>query len=431
MKKLLVIAFVSLFAVSAFAAEVKIGGVYEIEGRYFQNKDQAVDGRSSSYYKHLARFWVYAAIDPKLDVTARVTVADGPLGRSMIGDWDRAWATYKPLDGLKVEAGRYTGGIHSVNGFGNDFYKGVGYMNGSGGRNGIRVTYDLNDSVRFFALTEKLYESQRNKYQDNTVTTDGDFDSYLIGADIKLGDLGIHPRAGMAVNNRKNYAVTTAPRYANVLAPDNKTDNAEVYGGYIGVTYLPATGLNIQGVVAFISSSSDDNDYDYDVFGAMADVSFVTDFFYVGGIVAYGSQDDNQAFNFGGDWDKTALIDDWFNDSNDQGVGGFLAFYLYGGVNVTSKISIDGVVAYYMMIDDKYSYITEDRGVSKNQDDTKMLEVDLTAKYQWTDATSFTVGAAYAMMNDVDYRTPVTGTAGPIDDADPIYRLWWHAKTTF
>lgn len=419
MKKLLVVAFMSLFAISAFAVEVDFRGDYEITGYSRLNAnmtddDKAKAGESKNWsgYYHKSRINGTLKVDPKTTVMFRMAFKDNTFGRNvgMTSALDRVWARYQILDNLALTAGRMaSNNFHRGEGrFGAGFWMESGV--GTGTKDVIRLDYKVNNQIGVFALTHK---------DDENLTSNGkDKDLYVLGANMKFNDLGVFPVATFYKDN-------------------SAAGVQEILGFMVGVDYLPKSGLNVKAVAAV---SNDLGDYPAGkdgatLFGASADVSFIMSSTMKAGIVlSYGSDDKDagKAFAYGNDFDKTKIIDDGWRDGA-NGVSGMFSVIAYADFVPMEKVTLSAVAGYYMSMLDENNWQDLKLGANtpgstttkvKVTDDTKMFEIDLKGKYQFSQKTFFETGVAYAQMTDVSNGTVKY-------DTDPMIQFWWMLKTYF
>ncbi len=441
MKKLLMIAVLSLFAVSAFAANVNFYGEYELGGEMILNNTLGDDSDAnksgnSTYWKHKFRVGADINID-KVTISVRSTPVDQRFGESLATvAFDRAYATYQFTDAFSMTGGRASGGSYETAGFGTGWYD--VHFEESGGRHLIRADYTLNKDVSVFFVTEKRYESSFNTALEYTNTGNGadknglDDDAYVFGANMSFGDVYLTPRLALA----STYNV-------NSLNSDKRTN---FYSVYVGGGLNADQGLNIVAAAAFITGKnngtadtlvnlSNNKFEDYTAYGFFIEPTFVADRFAAGLTFAYASYDKKKGyFQFGGDFDRTIIMDDGIGGGS-YGVPAMTTIQAFADIALTEKINVMPRVAYYFSnvqgsAAENYAIYTSSTpgrpfgAAAAVGKDTKAFEVDLAAEYQWTDSTVLYAGAAYAKIDDGG-PTPVKYSP------DGITKLKWEVVTVF
>ncbi|MDR2884520.1 MAG: hypothetical protein LBV09_05380 [Deferribacteraceae bacterium] len=455
MKKLLLVICMSLFVASAASAlEVEIFGFYQFEADYIMNNSvgEGDDASDSAHYWTDLAIWGRLIVDPKTTITLRTyplyshkdgtSTADIDQGIIYL---DRYFVTYKLLENLTFDIGRVTGNNYD-NGFGGGWYDRS--FDESGGRNQIKATYDMNENVQLFAIMEKFKENGNQVAYEIPAAYDKngmDMNNYFLGMKYASGNLEVNPTLA----------------YSN-----NVESHTALYGGYVSVGYFPESGFNFKGSAAFVTGTQgaaawsydedtevwnpnpafEDQEYDFTAYGAYLDFSYVSDSFTAGALAAYASADTAEddanntyvnAFRFGGEFDKNFIIDDQLNYA---GVPAMTMAQLYATCYPLDKVSVTISGAYYMSnvsdddaiaaFADGYSFQEEgnDRGIVS---DTTAYEFDLTADYEFTPSTWFSVGAGYAQFTDLGTGTTDANGKAEAFDPDPITMVYWGVLTEF
>jgi hypothetical protein len=365
----------SFFVVSAYALEVEVFGAYEISGKHIANdnvlKDDAV--RNASYYSMDLVIWGRFIIDPKTAVTVRTYPfyhykLGTPRGDDESGlfVFDRAYITYRATEQLTFALGLMTGNNYD-NGFGGGWYD-LSFAEAEG-RGQLKATYAIDDNTEVFAVVEKVHESD----------TSTDWDNYLVGAKLTFGDWQVNPTLAFSNFPQMQY---------------------KAYSAYVSVDYMPETGFNFSGAGALISGD-DGEDNKFSLFGAYLDASYIADNFIVGGLFAYGShhKNSNRSFRFGGDFDRTLIMDDHLDET--RGLPAMTMLQLYGIVNPIDRLSLLLSASYYTSNVSKHGSADLKSGEHLIIGDTRAHELNVIASYALTDSTMFRVGAGYAQLSNI------------------------------
>ena len=450
MKKLLLIAILSLFVAGAYAAELQMFGYYEMNGNFVSNNNLGDGGSKYQENADVANFdqtlVVYARfiVDPKVRITVRSYIMDGRIlgregpGGSYYGNTggygtgnvflDRAWVAYDITEALTVELGRLTANDYTV-GWASGLYDGT--FEEMGGRDQIKATYKVSDEVSVYATYIHDYESSTQD-PGEMGNVRGSNDNQANGRD----NWGVVAGAkmdfnGLFVNPYISYYTYQANAYSR--------PPASLYSVYVDAGMAPAEGLNWTVALAYSGGMGDDGDKgiaeingfkakDYSVYGAYLDVAFVQEAFTVGGLVAYSSFDEkNGWFTFGGDFDKTTIIDGYFG--YEYGFPASTMFQLYADISLMEALSLGLSGSYYMSNVDKDNIVGYDTsygtfmGIGK---DSNAYEFDAELSYAFTESTTFSVGAAYAKFNDI-YNTRSPDKYSP----DGVTYFYWTVATEF
>ena len=439
MRKILLAVILSLFVVSAYAVEMQVYGGYDVSGNYIVNNNLGDGGskylknQDRAYLEHTLYVGTRFLIDPKVTLNLRSYI----LYQSVMGSGDdggpdsgqvyldRYWIGYKPVENLNVEIGRITGNNYTV-GFASGMYDGS--FSEMGGKNQIKATFDANDDMTVYGVYTKNFESSTQAVgaPDNGVNINGrDIWSFLAGAKINANDLFFNPYISYYFNHDTSGGYLKA---------------GKLYSVYAEAGMQPETGLNWIVALGYSQSAGDKDatiPKDYAVYGAYLDVSMVDAAFKVGGLLAYASYDKKKGyFEFGGDFDKTIIMDRSFGynvpDRNapyydDYGVPASTMLQIYAGFDLTPEFYLDLSGSYYMSnVDNKDN--PADFYDAKIGKDTTAYEIDAILSYTFTESTTFSVGAAYAQINDL--LNPDRGFAEKYSP-DAIMKVYWAASTSF
>jgi len=418
MRKLLVVLMVLAFAASAFALEVKFSGDFMVK-QNIQNGFSLVtdkDNRASGDYTNYT-YWeqdmnVYTKfiVDKQTTVTMRVAIMDKTWGVATAANTDddiqveRAWMTYKFNDMFTLDAGKMTGGAFATS-----------FSDNAGGKDQVKLTVKI--------PTGKLIAVYRMVAENGAISN------------VETDDTDLYNLAYVG-----KFGPTTAfLRAARVYKDDGASGN-EVQ------TILTAAAMGDYGMFGFEAEYENlnwktDNDTtrdDVTVYGLYANVYAKVAGWKIGGKYAKGTvkKKDNKtyAFAFNDDFDGTAILGDQlgfgsggnhqavvagsYNSGADQGLTGMNLYQLYVSGKVMEKIGLSA----------NYSYITSNHEANVTGDneaagytyldDIKAHEYGVSASYALTDATTYSIGASFAKVNDMK------NAAGNKKDSELMSYYW-------
>jgi hypothetical protein len=430
MKKLLVIAMLSAFAVSSFAADPVTGSALTLKGDFeFRGlmHDISPEADTDDSYNSTAAFYHYTAqlhgklaINPQTNFNFRLRFADDYVGTTQYGknvngtqspNWgstDRYWIDYTFGD-TKLSLGRmargYASGVAPYM-FATGFYDNM--ANGketSSIHDTIRVDYKLSEANSLFLATAKLTDTNFGGVQDPNAAFPAEDD--IKDVDLYVAGFKMNPEAGA-------FAVNPTVSFLN---------GNEAYGSqlaaHVNFQMMPANGLQLHGALAmnkqmseigrFYNGAQEDSYEKPMVFGGYVDAGWATDSWKAGLFLAYGSADSNEdtgrgaSFAFGDDWVRTMIVDDglWLAGSGFSPAG-MTQIGLYGDIKVGNKLTISPVFSYWMSNADTGFAVYNSNPL---HEDAGIMELDLTAKYELIEGTTYVkAGLAYAAFTDLgDY----------------------------
>jgi hypothetical protein len=437
MKKIFALSLVVLLlAGSAWALEIQTKGDYYVRGSYIQNEstfhndkaaadpenpaaDEAGATESYSFYDHEFQATTSLKISDTTFVNIGYEIRDeqwirGNQDDSISNDStnaagksdtenqifvDRLWGGHTFGTGTKLEVGLMTGGTWATS-FGDN----------ANGRYRIKATQPTPIGP-VIAIIEKNLETGNDTVEDSE---DDDNDAYYLATIIKASDaLSIKPLFG--------YISAGTDATSGATNPDQNVDATAwlLYVGFDGT--IGALGYEAE--IDYYSKNYDGDAEDYSIYGAYVNVWTNMGPAKVGGMLAYGSWDNDsgKGFGFGEDFCPTWI----YADNTGYGTTGLSEYMavslvnIYGEFAATDALTLGGSITYLMSNSD------EDAGGTDNFfKDSTAWELDVTAAYKISDAVTYSVVAAYAQANlDED--------AAGYDDADAAYRLFHKLKIAF
>lgn len=413
MKKILVIAMMALFSVSAFALSADFKGLSEISGKYFYNGNLSDDEHSQAMYVQKLRLWATVNVDENTKIVLRSTPLDDIVWASKKDSrtvaLDRAYLSLR-LGSVEFNAGRIDNNNFYANTFGTVHYD-MGADFGEG-TYGLKLSYIPNSDMKVFAIVGKINESVDDSIIGASKTGE-DADLYIIGADLGFGDVRVVPSVAYGNDNRvEDFKRVTA----NVGVNYNGDSLAVKFAAAMEyLDHKEGAAYSFWGWNANPAESS------AVTFGAYVEATYYAEAFHAGALVAYAGADDKAVFYAGGNFTNTFIVDGEYFD--DCGMGGMLTAQIYAGFSPITDLELGARVAYYMSMLDKNNPAGTKSNTLTFNEDSSMLEIDLDASYQLTPSTALLAGLGYVMNTDV-YN------AGP-DEISDVFGGYWMLQTKF
>jgi hypothetical protein len=398
MKKFLVVMFVVLFAAtSAYAVDFQTSGMFNTRAQYLSGDNLAEDAVDYLYY------------DFELDMTTRIVVDDNtvivvnyeihdenwgqgfdrPYGNQAAAGWyddrtgsgddniqfKRVFASHNfTQTGTTLDLGLMTGGAWATD-----------FGNWAGGKYRVRVAQTTPIGPIIGILEKRIEEGSKFSSVDDAEKDDND--AYFLAMVTKLGPVNFKPLFGYidnsaAVLDRGNDGVDV---YTVQLGFDGAYDGWGFESDFIWL------GYNYNGIPLD----------DEDIFGAYGNVWFNLGAAKIGGLIAYGSVDnDRRGFGFGDDFGGGGnhILGNWIDfgestlgsgsTSSGEEIQGATEYRIYVDYAATEALSFNGGVAY---VDSNW-----DVGYWKDAD---AWEFGAGLSYKISDAVTYSAGAAYADVN--------------------------------
>jgi hypothetical protein len=373
---------------------------------------------------------------------------------------------------------------------------------------GLGVIFVANENLNFTFVNERYLEADINANIEPLQGGGVDADGYILKANAAFGDVVVRPYISWvslpkgASLNVPAYVVDSSTGIIDdsslITGLDGDIrdvslplyESAHALAVYVGGGYNPKSGINVNaafGINKIIDGVVDASAYAgagtargfltvdaADVplsFGGYLNVAFVQDMFTVGLEAAYASYTYEEAdinvasggtaaplkaglqgfYQFGGDFDRTYVIDQRLGDgSTSSGIPAMTTIQLYAAITPVEKLTILPRVAYYLSnVNEKNKSVAigsdllglvTDSSIAISED-TTFLEIDLIASYAWTESTAIYGGLVYVQADKVDVvgsRVPnSTGNYGGVDSPndkyspDPAFGIAWGLATSF
>jgi hypothetical protein len=307
----------------------------------------------------------------------------------------RAYGSYTFDFGTQLDFGLMTGAAWA-----ND------WANTADGRYRLKFVHPTAAGPVFFILEKNLENGEESTADDDREADDSD--AYYLAMVTKLGDLKVMPLLGY---------VLTGEVGAGNLEPEG-ADQVTMFID-LGVDgSFGALGFSSEFVYQNISLEFDGADPDsFSLYGAFVDVWANLDALKVGGILAYGSFDDDAGagFGFGEDFCPTIFGADWtaFGATAKSEYNAVTFGQVYAGFALSETMDITGAFAYFM-------------SNSKDNfwEDATGMELDLFFDWKLADNVKWSAALGYGQWNlDED--------AAGYDDADAFTRFYHVIKVSF
>jgi hypothetical protein len=413
-------------AAYAGAPEVDFSGMINTRGQYFSNDDGIT--------KDAATYMIY---DMEFDADLKIK----PNDKSFVFiNWemhDESWlATPGGSDdkGLKYDAkkdeyklqnddniaikrayGSYTFDFGTQLDF--------GLMTGAAWANDWANTADGRYRLKFmhptamgplFVILEKNLERGNTAVDDSDEEENDDSDAYYVAMVTKAGDIAVKPLLGYVV-----FGETPGGK------GDLEDDGADIIMTFIDVGFDGSFGAI--GFSAEVAYQNWDQQFSggetYSLMGVFADVWTNLDALKVGGILAYGSWDDDAGagFGFGEDFTPTIGGADGFTvgNSSKSEYNAVTFLQVYVGYALSETMDVTGKIAYWM------SNANENADGSDNfWKDANGMEFDAYFNWKLADNVKWQAGLGTGQINlDEDAAT--------YDDADAYTRFYHKITVSF
>lgn len=358
------------FAATAFAADVKFSGSYEVSGQMEKNYGLLSDDVvSNQYYDHDFDLWMKVAVDKdtffntKIEVLDQVWADTQDAGEQGITDEtqlqvERAWMGHK-FGSTLLEVGVMDGGAWGYT-FGDD--KTNKYR--------IKATFDVaGGKLGMFAQKNKENGSENNVTKDNE---NDDSDTYSINYKGTFGGVMVAPMLAYTIDSS--------------TVDDDDSDGTKTLqfdiaaGGKFGA-------VTVEAEYDYKKIEIDNSDNDYSIYGAFVNANMKLGAATIGFLTAYASVDEDtqNAYDMEDDFDSTFILGDALGVGGGDDLTGYWANAVYALYDVNDKL---GLMA-------KYAYATS----NFDDDDTSAWEFDASASYAITKELSYTVNFGYAKVD--------------------------------
>ncbi len=409
MKKLIALVFAMFFLTVgiASATDFSLSGSYYARGTYNNNVTGVPiqDPNSFMVYDHELSVDATWQIDDATKVFARFEMADEAWGTGNINEGN---GTYEEGGDVYLEQvwGAYTfaatGGTLTVGKMPAGAW-GTAFSNA--GDEAYRVKYVQPTAI---GAVIGILEKGDNGETGNIATGEtGDEDTYILGILTKAGDLNIKPLFVYA-DISQNHAAADGTVFKFCLALDGTFGNIGFESELVYEDWSAENGFPLYA--------------DHQLWGFYANVWANIDALKIGGLIAYGSEDEDdngvsRGLRFGDDFEAGgALImgDDivftgFFGADNDLTTGQLIA--VYADFAVSEDVSVGGYLGYAKCgIEDNSAY-----------EDADIWEISFDVTYKLTENLTYKVAAGRAELN--------WGDATP--DPDASYEMYHRLDFSF
>lgn len=372
MRKLLVALMMVAFAATAFAADVKFSGTYEIDGKYEKNYGEATtsgDVVTNQYYEHDLDLWMKVATDKDTFFNLKMELLDDSWDNNASND--AGYATDTEISVQRAWIGHNFGKVLLEAGLMNGGTWGYAFGDNGEGKQRIKATFNVAGGKLHF-LTQKNEEegSSANTVKDNEKD---DSDMYSIGYKGTFGGIMVAPKL--------DYTLDSTAVNDND-SDGNKTIDFDIaVGGKFGIVTVEAE-YQLKKVTRDASNLDD-----YSIYGAYLNANAKLGAATVGGFVAIASVDEDTqiAYDMSDDFDSTFILGDDLGYGGGDDLKGYNVYALYATYDVNDKLNLMA----------KYAYATS----NYEDDDTSAMEIDLAANYAITKELNYYVNVGYATID--------------------------------
>lgn len=391
MRKLLVALMMVAFAATAFAADVKFSGSYEVDGKYQRNYGLAdSDVATNSYYEHDFDLWMNVQTDKDTFFKTKLELLDSTIGATHDGNnkvvypgSDSGYAGTTQFSVQRAWLGHNFGGVLVEAGLMNSGSWGYAFADDAEGSYRVKATFDVAGG-KLTVLTQKKDERGSDATKD---AENDDADKYSIGYKGTFGGIMIAPKLDYDINGNG-----TINQETNEGADTKVIDFNLAAGGKFGA-------VTVETEFKYNTTSYADEAAgrkDFDLYGIYANVNYNYGAGVVGFLTAYGSTDKdmNKGFDFDDDFDSTFILGDDMGLGGGDDLTGFWANALYATYDVNDKLSLMGKLAYVTSNWDAGAY-----------EDASAWELDASATYAITKELTYYVNFGYAKV-DLDASDP-------------------------
>ena len=378
MRKLLVALMMVAFAATAFAADVKFSGSYDVNGRYTENYNLSDgDAYKGGYYKQTFDLWMNVQTDKDTFFKSMIEFVDGRYAatKANAGDGDyidgsnfelqRAWLGHK-FGGVLLEAGLMNSGTW-----------GYAFADDAEGNYRVKATFDVAGG-KLSILTQKSAELSDGTEDSNK----DDSDKYSIGYKGTFGGILVAPKLDYDIKSNSDVDGGFDGKDTKVLDLDVAA------GGKFGAISLE-TEFKYSNIT-YADEVASTTQQDYDLFGIYANVNYNYGAGVVGFLTAYGSADKDaqKGFDFDDDFDSTFILGDDLGLGGGDDLTGFWANALYVTYDVNEKLNLMGKIAY-----------ATSNWEDNDLEDASAWEFDAAATYAITKELSYYFNVGYAMVD--------------------------------
>ena len=437
MKKLLIAVLIVMVSTgAAWAVGFDMTGMFYVRGSAISN-ETGLQGRTSLPDDDAVDYQYY---DQELDLTARLLVNDQTRVIVNFEITDQNWIQGS-TDGFRSDnnqgaAQGLTGDdqiafkrVFGVHTFGNGTQFDFGLMTGGtwatsffetgNGRWRLKAAHPF-EFGKVFAIIEKNTEvGEPNGATDDA--EDDDSDAYYLAMVTKLGDINVLPLIGY-LDNGDVDGKTVPP-----LSGDQSSGDLEIFLAQLALNgTFGEFGFEAEFDYADYTYDQGPLAEDYSVAGGYVNGWMNIDAFKIGGMVAYGSYDDDggvagagAGFGFGEDFTPTIFGADWATIGE-------------SGLSEYNSVTLGQIYVDYAYSEATSFTVNGTYWTSNSEDnlweDADGFEIDFWMNYKISDAVTYTVAAAFGEIT-LDPNTLLFPEI--TDDPDSFYRAYHRIKISF
>jgi hypothetical protein len=433
MKKLFIITLAVLFAAgTAYAVEYDYSGMINTRGSYIDNSGSISDD-SYDYMYYDMEFDSTLNINPTDKSLIRLNweIHDNNFDESPTSSQDltgkgndddqiafkRAWGQYTFDNGWTTAFGLMTGGA-----FGTAF--------GDNANGYYRVRADGMTGIGKIGFILEKGDERGNSGDSDWDAEKDDSDAYAVYLATKAGDITLNfllKYAQVGDVSGLDPAVQDDP-----LGFEDEGSDMDVIAGVVAAMgthgqlgweaefmfkdyTMEGDDIDLVG-----GGQVDDNREDYTIYGLYGNIWYTMDALKIGGMVGYGSWDDDAeaGFGFGEDFGPGYWVMDW-----DGFGGGNAEYYAATLVAVYADYSISDALSVYGALEFMSSNSEDDEW-----DDATGFIIDASMSYKLADNVKYTVAGAYGQYEDGAW---IDDNGDDYDDPDAFARIYHKIQINF
>lgn len=400
MKKFFVVLFVVMFAAtSAYAVDFKTSGSYYARGSWISNDSGLqADAVDYGYYDHELDMTTTIVVDDNTRIIVNYEIHDSDWISSNHDGWNQDGASnlddnieFKRVfsshtftaTGTTLDLGLMTGGAWATD-----------FANNADGRYRVKVRQDTSVGSVFAILEKNAEVGAENSATEDAEEDDGN--TYYVAMITKLGPVNVKPLLGYA--DRSDIIQEQGSDGLNLITFQLGLDGSYDIWGF-------------ESDFVYVGREWDTGAADSDTFGAYLKGWFKSGPAKIYGILAYGDEDEGQAFAMGDDFEPLTFLANWTAFGPVADHFSACSLYILGmDFAATDALSFNGALAF---VDSNYDV------AGSIWEDADAWELDLGLGYKISDAVKYSVQFGYA---DIDMD---------VNDPDGSWRLYHKFQINF
>ena len=400
MRKFILLLIIATFAsTSAQAVEFSTSGSYYARGSWISNDSGLqADAVDYGYYDHELDMTTTIVVDDNTRIIVNYEIHDSDWISSNHDGWNQDGASnlddnieFKRVfsshtftaTGTTLDLGLMTGGAWATD-----------FANNADGRYRVKVRQDTSVGSVFAILEKNAEVGAENSATEDAEEDDGN--TYYVAMITKLGPVNVKPLLGYA--DRSDIIQEQGSDGLNLITFQLGLDGSYDIWGF-------------ESDFVYVGREWDTGAADSDTFGAYLKGWFKSGPAKIYGILAYGDEDEGQAFAMGDDFEPLTFLANWTAFGPVADHFSACSLYILGmDFAATDALSFNGALAF---VDSNYDV------AGSIWEDADAWELDLGLGYKISDAVKYSVQFGYA---DIDMD---------VNDPDGSWRLYHKFQINF